>query len=127
MPPSTPDGSFISQVPPPRLEKLDATSSDSDSNADSSSGSSAAVPPKSILRKSISSNVAVKRVQEAADNARRQVSKLCSHPAAVRTRETCATHAQNARELLGRSNAIVDAERITGIDRLILVFVGLLL
>lgn len=121
VPPSTPDASFAAQLPPPQLGKLDIPSPNSNSHANT------AAPPKNVLRKSISSHPAYKRAQEAADNARRQVGKLRKHPTAVRASDACAKQAQNARELLGRSDAVVDAERITGIDRLFLVFAGLLL
>ncbi|EJT50488.1 hypothetical protein A1Q1_00186 [Trichosporon asahii var. asahii CBS 2479] len=121
VPPSTPDASFAPQLPPPQLGKLDISNTKSNSNA------STAPPSKNVLRKSVSSHPAYKRAQEAADSARRQVGKLRKHPTAVRASDACAKQAQNARDLLGRSEAVVDAERITGIDRLFLVFAGLLL
>lgn len=119
VPPSTPDASFASQLPPPQLGKLDIPNPNSKPNS--------AAPPKNVLRKSISSHPAYKSAQQAANNARRQVRKLRGHPAAVRASDACSKQAQNARDLLGRSDAVVDAERITGIDRLFLVFAGLLL
>lgn len=122
VPPSTPDTSFAAQLPPHQLGKLDIPHSNSDANASATTPSK-----KNVLRKSISSHPAYKRAQEAADNARRQVGKLRKHPTAVRASDACAKQAQNARDLLGRSEAVVDAERITGIDRLFLVFAGLLL
>ncbi|RSH88025.1 uncharacterized protein EHS24_000549 [Apiotrichum porosum] len=77
------------------------------------------------------SSVAVTRAREhgakvsaALGGARQRAVELGNHPVAVRAQGIASANANRARDILGRSETIRSAEKLTGIDRLLLVIGG---